>query len=115
MAPPTKRGASTIAVLRAARAELERATEVVDFDARRKAVCDWARGLGYKEWAGIPTHYQRWREGVIGKFARQTKGLDDGGPPEGYQGKSTLIGVRSDLLALALGITLKTKTLLLPL
>ena len=82
MAPPTKRGASTIAVLRAAREELERAKEVVDFDERRKAICDWARGQGYNEWDGIPTNYQRWREGVMAKFNRQTRGLDDGGPPE---------------------------------
>ena len=83
MAPPTKRGASTIAVLRAAREELERAKEVVDFDERRKAICDWARGLGYKEWDGIPNNYQRWRDGVVAKFGRQAKGLDDDGPPEG--------------------------------
>jgi hypothetical protein len=83
MAPPTKRGASTIAVLRAAREELERAKEVVDFDERRKAICDWARGLGYKEWDGIPNNYQRWRYGVVAKFGRQAKGLDDDGPPEG--------------------------------
>ena len=85
--PATKGGKRAITVLRAAKAELERAKQIENLDDRRAAVRTWALGLGYKDWLGPEDNksYQQWRDGVMNKFATQIKGLeglDDGGPPE---------------------------------
>ena len=60
--------------------ELERAKQIrKNFDARRDAVRAWALGQGYKDWDGDAKNYQKWRDGVTAKFARQTKGLGEQG------------------------------------
>ena len=59
----------TIAALRAARAELERAKQIENFDARRDAVRAWALGLGYKSFNNDDN--QAWQAGVKSKFKRR--------------------------------------------